>query len=52
MYCLVNKVFQIDSLCRAGSLIILPNIDPKVVKLDVILNYQGLPKLNQRAATK
>ena len=45
MYCFTNKIIQTDSLCGAGSLLVFPDVHPKVINLDgVILSYQELLK--------
>ena len=42
-----------DSLCRAGSLTILPEVNPEIINLDSInCICQGWTKLNERAAAK
>ena len=53
MYRLANKLFQMSTLYGAGSITVIKDLNPKLVDLDgVVLNYQGLPKMNEQAAAK
>ena len=50
---LVNKLFQMFTLCGEGAMTTIKNLNPKLVNLNgVLLNFQGLPKMNEQAATK
>ena len=50
---LANKLFQLKTLYGPGSITVVKDVDPKLVNLDGVLTfYQGLPKLNERAAAR
>ena len=48
-----NELFQMSTLYRAGAMIVIKDLNLKLVDLDGILfNHEGLPKHNERAAAK
>ena len=50
---LTNKLFQLKNLYGPGSITVVKDVDPKLANLDgVLTSYQGLPKVNERAAAR
>ena len=53
LYHLANAMFQLKSLCGAGSIAVVKDVDPKLINLDgVLMCYQGSPKLYERVAAR